>query len=270
MRYNSREEVEQIGSAGSYYEDVDGYTVARMLSSFWLVLDDEDEGFYPHATTLGEGFWEAWITAWMSQNVAPGSRCLDIGANIGYYTMFLLEHRCQVRAVEPQPRLADLIEKSVAYNRFRLIDDSVDQVAVGNESGMVTMLVPPNHGMNAYLTDLDYGVEGETIEVYCRTLNDYVDGENRYNFVKVDIEGAEETLFDDADQFIATNPGCTYLVEWSSGRMTEPVAAAERLFEKFNLWYVDFAGNEVPIERPEGVMESSMEDWIMLVLRNKI
>lgn len=62
MRYNDRTEVERIGSAGSYYEIVDGFPKARVLSSFWLYCDPQDLGFTPHMTTKGEGYWESWIT----------------------------------------------------------------------------------------------------------------------------------------------------------------------------------------------------------------
>ncbi len=62
MRYESRKEVEAIGTAGAYFEDYGNFILARALSAFWLCLDPEDEGLTPHFTEKSEGYWESWIT----------------------------------------------------------------------------------------------------------------------------------------------------------------------------------------------------------------
>lgn len=266
MRYNSRWEVENIGQAGAYYEEVDGQLKARVLSSFWMVLDPADLGFTPHMTQKGEGYWESWITKWMSQNVKPGSRCIDVGANMGYYSMFLAEHGCEVIAVEPQANLAELIRLSAQENLF---DIRVDENAISDQSGFLTMHVPVGHGMNAslaYEPISPHGYYESKVEVY--KLDEYCEGKQYYDFIKVDVEGAEDKLFAGAHEFIEENPDCVWLLEWRWDRMEDPAQSAEDIFEVMEVWYVDNDGNEIVLEHPARLAERQNEDW-MLVLRRK-
>lgn len=266
MRYNDRTEVERIGSAGSYYELVDGLPKARVLSSFWLYCDPEDLGFTPHMTTKGEGYWESWITTWMSQNVKPGSRVIDIGANMGYYTMFLADHGCKVIAVEPQPVLAALIEQSAAENLF---DVRMDVNVISDVSGHLTMQVPVGHGMNASVAYEPFSPHGYTeVTVESYKLDEYCEGEQYYDFIKVDVEGAEDRLFAGAHEFIEENPECVWLLEWRWDRMEDPMSSAEAIFELMDVWYVDYFGNENRLSSPEELSSRQNEDW-MLVLRKK-
>lgn len=269
MRYNNRNEVERIGAAGSYYEYEGRTPRARVLSSFWLYCDPNDAGFTPHMTTKAEGYWESWITLWMSRNVKPGSRCMDIGANHGYYTMFLLDHGCKVRAVEPQEYLAELIEWSAQENGFKLETKSVDRCAISDETGTATIVIPHQHGMNANIIGDHTDSVGIATEVDTSTLDDFREGKAYYDFIKVDVEGAEDKLFRGASKFIEENPYCVWLVEWRYNRMDHESAyeVAQDLFEKFDVTYVDFQGDEQPLTSAIQLW-SQEEDW-MLVLRRK-
>ena len=43
MKYSSREDVEKIGRAGAAFEEDEYGTRFRMLSSFWMYAEDDDE-----------------------------------------------------------------------------------------------------------------------------------------------------------------------------------------------------------------------------------
>lgn len=264
MRYNNRAEVERIGRAGSYYEEGKDGLKARVLSTFWLYLDRDDDAFTPHQTVNGHGFWEAWLTLWVSQNVKPGSRCIDIGANVGYYTLFLLDHGCRVRAVEPQPHLAELVERSVKENGFRLLTTgTVDRNAITHARGVATLIIPHRHGSGASVT---HDIEGVSVayEVDTFTLDDYCEGKPYYDFVKIDAEGAEGKLFRGAGNFIKENPDCVYLVEWTFGHGTE-----KELFELFDVAVVNYDGQEVPVPTADKLAAHRVTDWTTLALRKK-
>lgn len=267
MRYFSRAEIEKIGRAGTYWDIEDGVLKARVLSSFWLYCDPDDLGFTPHMTILGDGFWESWITKWMSENVKPGSRCIDAGANMGYYSMFLADHGCEVIAIEPQPHLAKLIGKSANAN---LADVRVDENAIGNQSGAnFKMHVPRGHGMNASIAYTPISPEGfDIIDVDLYSLDEYCEGRQYYDFIKVDVEGAEDQVFYGAQEFIEENPDCVWLIEFRWDRLAEPEEFAKLLFEKMEVSYVDYQGNENSLVAPEQLASQKNEDW-MLVLRSK-
>lgn len=265
----SRHDVEQAGVRESLF--VEGsthykgreiaYRKAWVLSRFWLFCDPDDLGFTPHMTTLREGFWEAWITHWISRNVRPDSNCIDLGANMGYYSMLLAGMGCNVYAIEPQPHLADLIYLSAAENHYNV---SVHRMAVSDQNGQFTMRVPTGHGMNASLAYEPLSPHGYTeIEVPVTRLDDFGSG---FDFIKVDVEGAEDRVFDGAQNFISKNPDCTWLLEWRADRMESPERSAEKIFERMHVSYVEYDGYEVPLITPQQLHARQHEDW-MLVLR---
>ena len=70
----------------------------------WLVLD---------------GLWESHVTDWLQQTLQPGQVFVDVGANIGYFTLLggmLVGPQGTVVAIEAHPRLAELLQRNVIIN----------------------------------------------------------------------------------------------------------------------------------------------------------
>jgi precorrin-6B methylase 2 len=56
------------------------------------------------------GVWEPRITGWVSRHLAPGDTFIDVGANIGYYSLLaspLVGKTGTVVAIEASPRTFD-------------------------------------------------------------------------------------------------------------------------------------------------------------------
>ena len=79
--------------------------------------------------------WNAWRKRrrFLSQFVQRGDLVYDIGANQGEYTVTFRQLGCNVVAVEPNPELAPGIP------------GVVEQAAVSNEPGEVTLLIGDRH-----------------------------------------------------------------------------------------------------------------------------
>ena len=63
-----------------------------------------------------DGFWEYWLTKYFAEQIKPGDTVIDIGANLGYYTLLagdLVTATGRVVAVEPNPLVFELLSKSV-------------------------------------------------------------------------------------------------------------------------------------------------------------
>jgi FkbM family methyltransferase len=262
LKFEDRMHVETVGRFGSETVVEDEFIRARQLDSFWLYLDKEDYGYQKHA--VEDGFWEAWITLWMDRNVEPGSRVMDIGANHGYYSFFLASKGCEVHAIEPQPNLVELLCKSVAFNKAKV---TVVQGAVSNTTGSVEMMVPTHHGMNATISnEHTHAPEGFTnIKVSSFTLDDIGGG---FDFIKVDAEGAEDLIWAGSKEYRKKYPNTLWLMEWRWDRYKQPEIFAKEMLEHYHISFVDYNGNESPIDSVEHLATKQDEDW-MLVLRGK-
>src|SRR5687768_3096220 len=140
MEYSTRAEVERIGRAGVAWYQVDGATVARGLSSFWLYCEKDDTAFTPWMKS--DGFWEAWITRWVSNQFPSHDHFIDVGANVGYYSMMAAKAGLHVTAYEPNPVVADLLERAAKRNRVEI---NLQRVALSNRAGKKKLVVPEGH-----------------------------------------------------------------------------------------------------------------------------
>jgi tRNA A58 N-methylase Trm61 len=95
-----------------------------------------------------DGIYEPHVTAVLERHVRPGMFVVDIGANIGYLTMYLamlVGPSGRVVAVEPNPENVVLIEASRRANGFDQV--SILQCAAGSENGLLTLNVMHCNGM---------------------------------------------------------------------------------------------------------------------------
>lgn len=68
------------------------------------------------------GVWEPNLTHWLSRTLEPGDTFVDVGANVGYYSVLasrLVGERGQVAAVEPAPEFAEAIRTNLELNGCR-------------------------------------------------------------------------------------------------------------------------------------------------------
>src|SRR2546427_8212490 len=69
--------------------------------------------------TLRQGWYPTSpATDLLLQMVRPGHRVLDLGANIGMFSLPLAAIGCEVVAVEASPRNAELLKASITRNRL--------------------------------------------------------------------------------------------------------------------------------------------------------
>ena len=159
----------------------------------FLVELSSSPGMYDTVYFLGE--YERFITRIVSSMVLPGDRCLDVGANYGWYTL-LLSHLSgtagEVHAFEPVPETFRMLRRNfetagsppnIVLNNMGVAD------APGRASMHVFAGLPNGHSSLSDMGRKDfYAVECELI-----TLDEYLG--NRpgppIRFVKCDAEGGE-------------------------------------------------------------------------------
>ncbi|MBI1287088.1 MAG: FkbM family methyltransferase [Flavobacteriales bacterium] len=269
MKYNNRAEVERIGRAGVHsFKDKDNM-VARQMASYWLYVDPTDKGYTPHA--LNDGFWEAWITLWMSQHVKPGAVCVDVGANFGFYTFFLAQHGCKVFAFDPSPLCISLLKQSnIANGTTDRVTVEHKAVTDGKEKE-VKLWEVSGHMMNTTI-HMNNAAPENFFTAKTTSLDKYFARKKegkQIDFIKIDAEGSEQLIWNGMQKVLEANPRCIVLMEFVPDHYEKNGRPfLSELLSKRDVWYVDYAGREQRIVRPD-FFESDTEPFRMLVLRRK-
>ncbi|MFQ5746791.1 MAG: FkbM family methyltransferase [Gemmatimonadota bacterium] len=151
-------------------------------------------------------FPKAWGRWWMGtplaqclqQELTPGSLFVDIGSNVGFFSLYaarLVGSDGAVLAFEPDPELAESLRRSALLNEFDHLDCA--PIALSDHTGdgrfykavdaPASSLVPEAPERRSRYRD--------TIRVPVSTLDDYLEGTphlgRRVGLIKVDVEGEE-------------------------------------------------------------------------------
>ena len=120
--------------------------------------------------------------------VNKDSICLDIGANVGTYTLYLAHLAKHVYAFEPHPENF----KQLQENTKLLGNVTVSNTALSNTTGHKTLFTcPTDNGMHR-LYESKWCEGGEKIRVPVSMVDIiFQDLKDKINFVKIDVEGYE-------------------------------------------------------------------------------
>ncbi len=136
----------------------------------------------------------------------PGMQVVDVGANIGIYTVAMARAvglRGRVWAFEPTPASADLLRHSLELNEFGNVD--VIRAAVSDREGPIEFSVGQDAEANSVAKPGEAG--GERIPVMAVTL-DAVAAEREWtdiDLIKLDVEGHEFEAISGGQRFLAVN-----------------------------------------------------------------
>lgn len=181
-----------------------------------MVLDADDAVVTDHLCRLGS--FEPFETELVMRTVRPGDTVLDVGANVGYYTLIfarLVGPHGRVFAFEPDPQNFDLLRRNVRANGYANV--TLEQKAVADSAGALALYRnPANKGDHR---TYDAGGGREAVEVGAVALDDYfasLDG--RVDLIKMDIQGAEERALAGMLKLLGRNPGVRLITEfWPRG-----------------------------------------------------
>jgi FkbM family methyltransferase len=129
--------------------------------------------------------------------VAPGDVVVDIGANIGTFSVYASKACGASRVVsfEPFPDNYRMLSKNAAQKQLRNI--TCVNRAVGGSRGRRTLGLDP---VDCGCHSLVMGSFGRTVEVECITLQDVFEQFSlaKVDYLKMDCEGAEYEILENA------------------------------------------------------------------------
>ncbi len=186
-----------------------------MVQGHRMWLDDKDT-----LELAVHGVYEPMETALLREYLKPGQTFVDVGANIGYYTLLAARAvgpKGRVYAFEPDPANFKLLEKNTAANGYHRNVVMVSK-ALSNKGGSARLyLNPVNRGDHRIYNPRD-GRESVAIETLA--LDEYLKKWGpEVHFIKMDIQGAEAAALDGMKGLIRKNKGLKLVTEFSPGAL---------------------------------------------------
>jgi FkbM family methyltransferase len=164
----------------------------------------------PHDWAVGSqvsrtGTYEPEVTATIRALLEPGATFVDVGANIGWFSLLaatLVGSSGHVLAVEPNPQNCALVERSAKENDFSQIE--VCPVAATDFSSVVAVRTDASNGCIIPLDAVREPIVCSYV-AQAKHLDDIVAeaGLDRLDVIKIDVEGAEPRVLRGAEKSIA-------------------------------------------------------------------
>jgi len=170
------------------------------------------------------GIWEENETKLIKKEIHKDEVVLDIGANIGYYSLIfakLVGPQGKIFSFEPEPSNFNLLKKNIEVNNFQNV--TVERMAVSDENGKTKL----------FLSEKDSGqhriyqcksISNNYVSVDKITLDDYFKNNSlaeKISFVKMDVEGSELGVLKGMKSILNKNYHLKLILEFSPLHLKE-------------------------------------------------
>lgn len=169
------------------------------------------------------GRWEPDLTSMIAQRLQPGDVCIDVGANIGYYTLLSSAEvgaNGIVVAIDALPSNFAELQRNLSNNAGTENVRAINR-AVSDQAGVLEVYAGPEH--NAGLATTAPGNRHELrreATIPAAPLDELLMEEemHRARVLKIDVEGAEASVIAGLGRFLENcNPELEIFLELSPG-----------------------------------------------------
>ncbi len=116
-----------------------------------------------------------------------GNIAVDVGANIGYYSILLSRRFQRIYAIEPHPKTAECLYSNLIRNHLQ-DRHKIERVAVSDYEGEAELFLSWHSSVHSlFPKQMDRG----SVKVRVTTLDSLLDEFTRIDLIKIDVEGAE-------------------------------------------------------------------------------
>jgi len=193
-----------------------------------MYVNTNETGVVPRLLT--SGVMEKYETGLFKKMIKENMRVVDIGANIGYYTLIaarLVGKKGVVYAFEPVPSNYKLLCKNIKENNYTNIIPI--SKAVSNKRGKsklwldkIDLAIPSFSKDNVLFFSQEKALEKNNfVEAEVTTLDRFfknVVGNNKIDLIKIDTQGAEGHIIDGAEEILKNNNNLKIFMEfWPDG-----------------------------------------------------
>jgi len=181
------------------------------------------------------GVWEPHMTAWLSRRLRPGDTFVDIGANIGVFSVLasqLVGNEGKVVAIEASPVFHQRLLQQARLNECRNI--RAVNAAVSDTHKTLTFVLASSRNMGANSIVPYDGPAESTFEIEAYPLPELLDPSEiaKARVIKIDVEGAEGSVIRGlAPMLDKLRPDAEITVEVTPERMAQLGDSADELLK---------------------------------------
>lgn len=213
-----------------------------------LLINVMNRKMYVNTTDIGvaeplikAGIYEEFETEVFKKLLTSNTTFIDIGANIGYYTLLSSDiiKKGYIYSFEPVITNYELLVKNVNLNDLKNV--KIFQKAISYKNGKVKIFIDEKNLGNHSLAENNivdksksefFEVETITLDSFIKTFKEYIDGNI---VIKIDTQGAEGLVLEGAQNLLVMNDLKILMEFWPNGLKnmgTDPLELLNKL-EKY-------------------------------------
>jgi FkbM family methyltransferase len=210
----------------------------KKVNGYFIFINPEDRIVISPSIGVHGNYYETAETELLKKIVKKGDIVVDVGANIGWYTLLsahLTGKNGKVVAFEPEPTNYALLKKSIEKNAFENVLPF--NCCASNITGTQTLwLDKENLGANSTVKK----ISEEAINVEAVTLDSALSKLEiqTVDLLKVDVEGAEPEVFEGAQEYLLTRKIRNIFLEWNGKAWATHEKLLQKLLEYYDIFQI--------------------------------
>ena len=226
---------------GEHLYRSDPYVTARTVFGSKLYLDASDPiGRYIYYF----GVWEPNLTSWINLRLRPGDTFIDVGANVGYFSLLaskLVGDSGRVVAIEALPQIFRVLARNLKINEFAQNVRGVN-MAAWNEDAKIQVFTRQDHPPGVSTTSREWATRfhlDSHVEVPAVPLTTILQQEEMETarLIKIDVEGAEWRVLSAMKPMLrSSRDDLEIVVEVTPKLLEAEGTACETLLDFFRSW----------------------------------
>ncbi len=247
---------------------------------FALQLQTHGEQELISQILIRDKLWEAFETRLVIEHLNQGDVFIDVGANIGYYSVIaskLVGSQGTVFSFEPEKLNFFLLEKNIALNALNNVQ--LFNAGLGNQSGSIDFYISPDNRGDHRAFDHSNNRKKISVDI---VAGDEILQKQTVDFIKIDTQGYELEILQGLSNTITRNQQhLKMIIEFWPFALKENGHSAHALLEEiasydFNIYMIDHIKHQLvktDIEQLKTFAESSLtvesEGFVNLFLSKK-
>ena len=206
------------------------------------------------------GKYERYETEILQSQIKKDDVVVDVGANIGYYTLLVARRVKRVYAIEPDREIFAILKKNVEENNLKNVQ--LFNAAASDKKERKYLIKDEENMGNSRLGD------EKGVLVNCLRLDDILVNEQFISAIKIDTQGWEPEVIEGAKKIIKRDSPTLFL-EYSPGEFMNEKMIKFLMSNYQNIWSInDFAEVSWPIYK--GVKILGKAGYTDLWIKNKM